>query len=79
MDFPGKPKKYSDNVNQSYELEQPLSYIAVPGAQGEKGQKGDNGEQGPQGIQGYMGYTGSSYTSASIYIISAVMSAVLGM
>jgi len=58
MDFPGKPKKYSDNVSQSYELEQPLSYIAVPGAQGERGQKGDSGDTGPQGIQGPQGEAG---------------------
>lgn len=58
MDFPGKPKKYSDNVSQSYELEQTLSYIAVPGAQGEKGQKGDRGDTGPQGIQGPKGDPG---------------------
>ena len=58
MDFPGKPKKYSDNVSQSYELEQPLSYIAVPGAQGEKGQKGDRGDPGPQGQPGPQGEAG---------------------
>ena len=58
MDFPGKPKKYSDNVSQSYELEQPLSYIAVPGAQGERGAKGDRGEIGPQGQPGPKGDTG---------------------
>lgn len=58
MDFPGKAKKYSDNLNQSYELEQPLSYIAVPGPQGERGQKGDKGETGPEGKQGPKGDTG---------------------
>jgi hypothetical protein len=58
MDFPGKAKKYSDNLNQSYELEQPLSYIAVPGPQGERGQKGDKGETGPEGKQGPKGDAG---------------------
>lgn len=58
MDFPGKAKKYSDNLNQSYELEQPLSYIAVPGPQGERGQKGDKGETGPEGKQGPKGDSG---------------------
>lgn len=58
MDFPGKAKKYSDNLNQSYELEQPLSYIAVPGPQGERGQKGDKGDTGPEGKQGPKGDTG---------------------
>jgi len=58
MDFPGKPKKYSDNVSQSYELEQPLSYIAVPGAQGERGPKGDSGDTGPQGQPGPQGEAG---------------------
>lgn len=58
MDFPGKPKKYSDNVSQPYELEQPLSYVAVPGAQGERGPKGDSGEIGPQGNPGPQGEPG---------------------
>lgn len=58
MDFPGKAKKYSDNLNQSYELEQPLSYIAVPGPQGERGQKGDKGDIGPEGKQGPKGDAG---------------------
>jgi hypothetical protein len=58
MDFPGKAKKYSDNLNQSYELEQPLSYIAVPGPQGERGQKGDKGDTGPEGKQGPKGDAG---------------------
>jgi hypothetical protein len=52
---------------------------ADKGFTGSQGLLGYYGSIGPQGIQGYMGYTGSSYTSASIYIISAVMSAVLGM
>lgn len=60
MDFPGKAKKYSDNLNQSYELEQPLSYIAVPGPQGERGQKGDKGDTGPEGKQGPKGDTGKA-------------------
>jgi hypothetical protein len=58
MDFPGKAKKYSDNLNQSYELEQPLSYISVPGPQGERGQKGDKGDTGPEGKQGPKGDAG---------------------
>jgi len=58
MDFPGKPKKYSDNVSQPYELEQSISYVAVPGAQGERGPKGDSGEIGPQGNPGPQGEPG---------------------
>jgi len=58
MDFPGKPKKYSDNVSQTYELEQSISYVAVPGAQGERGPKGDSGDIGPQGSPGPQGEPG---------------------
>jgi hypothetical protein len=58
MDFPGKSKKYSDNLNQPYQLEQPLSYIAVPGPQGEKGQEGQKGPAGPEGKQGPKGDAG---------------------
>ena len=61
MDFPGKSKKYSDNVNNSYQLEQPVSFIAVPGPQGpqgEQGQKGDTGQIGPEGKQGPKGDSG---------------------
>ena len=58
MDFPGKAKKYSDNVSQPYDLEQPLSYVAVPGAQGERGPKGDSGDTGPQGNPGPQGEPG---------------------
>ena len=58
MDFPGKPKKYSDNLSKPYELEQPLNYIAVPGPQGERGYKGDTGPAGKEGIQGPKGETG---------------------
>lgn len=58
MEFPGKAKKYSDNVSQPYELEQPLSYVAVPGPQGEKGPKGDIGDIGPQGNPGPQGEPG---------------------
>jgi hypothetical protein len=58
MEFPGKAKKYSDNVSQPYELEQPLSYVAVPGAQGERGPKGDSGDTGPQGNPGPQGEPG---------------------
>lgn len=60
MDFPGKSKKYSDNINQEYKLDQPLSYIAVPGPQGERGPKGDTGPIGPEGIQGPKGDAGKS-------------------
>lgn len=60
MDFPGKPKKYSDNINQEYKLDQPLSYIAVPGPQGERGPKGDTGPSGQQGIQGPKGEPGKA-------------------
>lgn len=58
MDFPGKSKKYSENINNSYQLDQPISYIAVPGPQGERGLKGDTGPIGPDGRQGPKGDTG---------------------
>ena len=58
MDFPGKSKKYSDNVNSSYQLEQQVSFIAVPGPQGEQGPKGDRGDTGPEGKQGPQGDPG---------------------
>jgi hypothetical protein len=58
MDFPGKSKKYSDNVNSSYQLEQSVSFIAVPGPQGEQGPKGDKGDSGPEGKQGPQGEPG---------------------
>jgi hypothetical protein len=58
MDFPGKPKKYSDNLNQAYELELPTSYVAVPGAQGERGEKGLQGDRGPEGQEGKQGPKG---------------------
>ena len=58
MDFPGKAKKYSDNIVQPYELEQSISYVAVPGAQGERGPKGDTGDSGIQGIPGPQGEAG---------------------
>jgi len=58
MDFPGRSKKYSDNVNNNYQLEQPISFIAVPGPQGEQGPKGDRGETGPEGKQGPQGESG---------------------
>lgn len=58
MDFPGKSKKYSDNINNSYQLEQAVSFIAVPGPQGEQGLKGDRGDTGPEGKQGPQGDPG---------------------
>ena len=62
MEFPkSKPKKYSENIQQPYQLEQPLSFVAVPGPQGPQGiqgPKGDKGDQGPQGMQGIRGETG---------------------
>lgn len=59
MDFPsGKSKKYSDNIKQPYELEQPVSFVAVPGPAGPQGPRGDRGEQGPQGLQGPKGEPG---------------------
>lgn len=58
MDFPGKAKKYSDNVTTAYQLDQPLSYIAVPGPQGERGPKGDSGPEGPEGKVGPKGDPG---------------------
>jgi hypothetical protein len=58
MDFPGKPKKYSDNVKPTYQLEQQINYVAVPGPQGERGPQGDTGPQGKEGIQGPKGDTG---------------------
>lgn len=60
MDFPGKPKKYSDNINQPYQLEQQINYVAVPGPQGERGPKGDTGPIGPEGKQGPKGDTGKA-------------------
>jgi hypothetical protein len=60
MDFPGKSKKYSDNINNSYQLEQQVSFIAVPGPQGEQGPKGDKGEPGPEGRQGPQGEPGKA-------------------
>jgi hypothetical protein len=60
MDFPGKPKKYSDNINQPYQLEQQISYVAVPGPQGERGPKGDTGPIGPEGKQGPKGDAGKA-------------------
>jgi hypothetical protein len=59
MDFPGRPKKYAETVNQEYKLDQPLSYIAVPGPQGERGLKGDTGPIGPEGKQGPKGDPGN--------------------
>lgn len=59
MDFPGKSKKYSDNLAKPYDLEQPLSYIAVPGPQGERGPQGNTGPIGPEGRQGPKGDTGN--------------------
>lgn len=58
MDFPGKSKKYSETINNNYQLEQPVSFVAVPGPQGERGPKGDNGLQGPQGKEGQQGPKG---------------------
>jgi len=58
MDFPGKAKKYSDNLNQPYELEQPTAYVSVPGAQGERGEKGLQGDRGPEGQEGKQGPKG---------------------
>ena len=60
MDFPGKPKKYSDNINQPYQLEQQINYVAVPGPQGERGPKGDTGPNGPEGKQGPKGDPGKA-------------------
>lgn len=60
MDFPqGKPKKYADNIQQPYQLEQQVSYIAVPGPAGPQGPKGDKGDTGPQGAPGIKGEQGS--------------------
>lgn len=59
MDFPGgRQKKYSDNVQQPYELEQQVSFVAVPGPSGERGPKGDMGPEGPEGKQGPKGDPG---------------------
>lgn len=58
MDFPGKPKKYSDNLNNPYQLEQTLDYTPIAGPQGERGLQGHTGPIGPQGIQGPKGDTG---------------------
>lgn len=61
MDFPaGRQKKYSDNIQQPYELEQSVSFVAVPGPSGEKGPKGDMGPVGPEGKQGPKGDAGKS-------------------
>lgn len=62
MEFPpSKPKKYAEASQQQYQLEQPISFVAVPGPQGPQGQqglKGEKGDQGPQGIQGPKGEPG---------------------
>lgn len=58
MDFPGKSKKYSETINNNYQLEQAVSFVAVPGPQGERGPKGDNGLQGLQGPEGKQGPKG---------------------
>jgi hypothetical protein len=55
MDFPASTKKYSETINNSYQLEQPISFVAVPGPQGERGPEG---KQGPQGIEGKQGPQG---------------------
>lgn len=59
MEFPkSSSKKYSDNAKQPYELEQPVSFVAVPGPQGPRGEKGDIGPIGPQGERGPKGEPG---------------------
>ena len=60
MNFPdaAKKKKYAENIQSTYELEQPVSFISVPGPQGERGPKGDTGDIGPQGIPGAQGDPG---------------------
>jgi hypothetical protein len=61
MDFPGgRQKKYAENIQQPYELEQQISYVAVPGPSGERGPKGDIGPVGPEGIQGPKGDPGKA-------------------
>lgn len=61
MDFPQpKIKKYADSVNQPYELEQPVSFVSVPGPQGPKGDKGDQGPVGESGKPGPRGEQGKS-------------------
>lgn len=61
MEFPNsRPKKYSDNVKQPYELEQPVSFISVPGPQGPQGPQGLIGPQGPAGPKGPKGDPGKN-------------------
>lgn len=59
MDFPSaKSKKYADNIHQPYELDQSISFVAVPGPSGERGPKGDVGLTGPAGSDGKQGPKG---------------------
>lgn len=59
MEFPKSySKRYSNNINQPYELEQPISFVAVPGPQGPRGEKGDTGPIGPRGDRGPKGEQG---------------------
>lgn len=61
MDFPsGRSKKYADSIKQQqpYELEQQVSFVAVPGPSGERGPRGDVGLTGPEGKQGPKGDPG---------------------
>lgn len=59
MDFPtGRSKKYAESVLQPYQLEQQVSFVAVPGPSGERGPKGDTGPIGPEGKQGPKGDAG---------------------
>lgn len=59
MEFPGRSKKYSDNLSQINKTESAPVYIAVPGPQGEKGPKGDTGDKGKDGRQGPKGDPGN--------------------
>lgn len=61
MDSPIKKSNYADQVSQSQNQENTLSFLPVPGPQGPegaKGPKGDKGEQGLPGTQGEKGDTG---------------------
>lgn len=60
INFPeaAKKKKYAENIQPNYELEQQVSFIAVPGPQGERGPQGNIGPIGPEGKQGVKGDPG---------------------
>lgn len=60
MDSPIKKSNYADQVSQSQNQENTLSFLPVPGPQGIEGPKGAKGDPGPQGLQGPQGEKGDS-------------------